>query len=102
MQIQSGSMTFGALSGFGPQIGSATLNFATPVTQAAAFLTGFVAEFSNGDDHNLGQLDVQVSVPPGGISGSAVTVQVTYGLRDWSGSWDDRYDGDVYYAIVAE
>lgn len=102
MQIQSGSMPFGAVSGFGPQVNSTTLNFGSPVTQAAAFLTGFVAEYSGGDDHHLGQIDVQVSVPSGGISGSAVTVQVTYGLRDWSGNWDDRYDGNVFFSIVAE
>jgi hypothetical protein len=59
-------------------------------------------EFSGGDDHHLGQLDVQVSVPPGGINGATVNVQVVYGLRDWSGNWDDRYDGQVYFSVVAE
>ena len=72
------------------------------VTQAVAFLSGFVAEFSGGDDHHLGQLDVQVQVPGGGINGATVTVQVIYGLRDWSGDWDDRYDGQVFFAVVAE
>jgi hypothetical protein len=56
------------------------------IRQAAAILTGFVVEFSGGNDHHLGQLNVEVTVPPGGISGPAVQVQVTCGLRDWSGN----------------
>ncbi len=102
MQTQNNSVAFSALSGSGPQVSSTTVTFGSPVTQAAAILTGFVVEFSGGDDHHLGQLDVQVLVPPGGISGATVAVQVTYGLRDWSGNWDDRYDGQVFFAVVAE
>jgi len=95
-------MTFAALSGSGPQVGTAMVNLPGAVTQAAAILTGFVAEYSGGDDHHLGQLDIQLAILPGGINGSAVAVQVTYGLRDWSGDWDDRYDGQVFFAIVGE
>jgi hypothetical protein len=102
MQLQSSSVSFSAVSGFGPQVASRTVNFGSSVSQAAAILTGFVVEFSNGNDHNLGQLDVQVRVPGGGISGSSVTVQITYGLRDWSGTWDDNYDGQIFFAVIAE
>ena len=102
MQTQTSSVSFGAVSGSGPQVTSATVTFGSAVTQAAAFLTGFVAEFSGVDDHHLGQLDIQVIVPAGGISGAVVNVQVTYGLRDWSGNWDDRYDGQVFFAVVGE
>jgi len=102
MQTQNGSVTFSAVSGFGPQVTTTTVTFGSAITQATAILTGFVAEYSGGDDHHLGQFDVQVAVPPGGIAGSVVTVQVTYGLRDWSGNWDDRYDGQVFFAVVGE
>jgi hypothetical protein len=102
MQMQTSSVSFSAVSGFGPQVTSKTVTFGSSVTQAAAILTGFTVEFSNGNDHNLGQLDVQVLVPGGGISGATVTVQVTYGLRDWSGNWDDNYDGQIFFAVVAE
>ena len=102
MQTQTGSVSFGSISGFGPQVTSTAVTFGSPVTQAAAILTGFIVEFSGGDDHHLGQLDVQVAVPGGGIAGSVVTVQVTYGLRDWSDNWDDRYDGQIFFAVVAE
>lgn len=102
MLIQNGSVSFGAISGSGPQVSSTTVTFGSPLTQAAAIMTGFIVEFSGGDDHHLGQLDVQVAVPGGGIAGSVVTVQVTYGLRDWSGNWDDRYDGQIFFAVVGE
>ena len=102
MQTQTNSVSFGALSGSGPQVTTTTVTFGSAVTQAVAFLSGFVAEFSGGDDHHLGQLDVQVQVPGGGINGATVTVQVIYGLRDWSGDWDDRYDGQIFFAVVAE
>ena len=79
-----------------------SVTFPSAVTQATAILTGFIAEFSNGDDHHLGQLDIQVLVPPGGVNGTNVTVNVTFGLRDWSGNWDDQYDGQIFFSVIAE
>jgi hypothetical protein len=102
MQVQLGSENFGPVSGSGPQISSTTVTFASPVSQATAILTGFLVEFSGGNDHHLGQLDVQVSVPPNGVNGTTVTVQVTYGLRDWSGNWDDQYDGTINFAVIGQ
>jgi hypothetical protein len=102
MLIQNGSTAFGPLSGSGPQITTTSVTFPSAVTQATAILTGFIAEFSNGNDHHLGQIDIQVTVPPGGVSGTNVTVTVTYGLRDWSGDWDDQYDGQVFFTVIAE
>ena len=102
MLIQNKSWPFDSQSGFGPQVATPTVTFPSPVTQATAILTGFVAEFSNGHDHHLGQLDIQVIVPPGGVNGTDVTVNVTFGLRDWSGNWDDAYDGEIFFSVIAE
>jgi hypothetical protein len=102
MLIQNGSAAFGPLSGSGPRVDTKSVTFPSAVSQATAILTGFIAEFSGGDDHHLGQLDVQVIVPAGGINGTSVTVNVTYGLRDWSGNWDDQYDGQVFFSVIAE
>jgi hypothetical protein len=102
LQIVNSSQTFGPLSGTGPRSSTTTVTLAQPVIQATAILTGFIAEFSQGNDHHLGQLDVQVMVPAGGVNGQNVQVQVTYGLRDWSGNWDDQYDGTVFFAVVGE
>jgi hypothetical protein len=102
MLIQNSSVPFGRLSGSGPQFTTTSVTFPAAVSQATAILTGFIAEFSNGDDHHLGQLDIQVIVPAGGVNGTNVTVNVTFGLRDWSGNWDDQYDGQIFFSVIAE
>ena len=102
MQIATGQISFPSLSGSGPQNQTAIVAMGANVTKAVALLTGFNVEYSGGDDHHLGLLDVAVSVPPGGISGANVTVNVSYGLRDWSGDWDDKYDGSVFFTVVGE
>ena len=102
MQIQNSSQDFGPVSGSGPQVSTATVTFPSSVSQATAILTGFLVEYSGGNDHHLGQLDVQVTVPPGGVNGATVSVTVTYGLRDWSGNWDDQYDGQIFFSVIAE
>src|SRR5437899_3104726 len=102
MLTQNSSTSFGPLSGSGPRVTTTSVTFPSAVSQATAILTGFIAEFSGGDDHHLGQLDVQVIVPPGGVNGANVTVNVTYGLRDWSDNWDDQYDGQIFFSVIAE
>jgi len=58
-----------------------------------AILTGFDVSFGETHDHSFGNLQVGVKV----ISGTpqSADVQVTLGLRDWSGNWDDKYEGTV-------
>lgn len=102
MQIQSGSVSLSPISGSGPQTLSTTVNMPAAVTHATAILTGFLVEFSNGDDHNIGQLDIQVNVPAGGVNGNSVAVRAIIGLRDWSGNWDDAYDGRVFFTVIGE
>jgi len=100
MQIVPGTITFGPTSGSGPQVSSTTVTFPSAVTQATAILTGFTAEFSGGDDHHLGRLDVRVSAGP--PNGADVVVTATFGLRDWSGNWDDKYDGQIFFTVVGD
>ena len=102
MQLQPGSVTISPVSGSGPQVDTTSVTFGSPVSQVTAILTGFLVEFSGGNDHHLGQLDVQVNIPQSGINGATVTVDVTYGLRDWSGNWDDQYDGTINFVVVGE
>src|SRR6185503_7551579 len=102
MQIQNGSQSFPQLSGSGPQLATATVTFPSVVSQATAILTGFIAEFTPRNNRPFGQLDVQVTVPPGGVVGNEVTVNLTFGLRDWSEEWDDPYDGQIFFSVIAE
>ncbi len=100
MQIVNQSTSFGPLSGSGPQTRTVTATFPSAVSQATAILTGFTAEFSNGNDHHLGQLECDLAVT--GVSGQNVSVRVRLGLRDWSGTWDDNYDGTVSFSVIGE
>lgn len=100
MEIQSGSIDFSQpLSGSGPRSGQKTLVFPRPVMRAVAGMAGYLAEFSGGNDHHIGKLQVQLGTS---ILDNTVTVTGTYGLRDWSGNWDDQYDGTVNFVVLAD
>jgi hypothetical protein len=58
-----------------------------------------MAEYSGGDDHHLGQLQVKLDTT---VNDNTVTVNGTFGLRDWSGNWDDEYDGNIDFVVVAD
>jgi hypothetical protein len=88
-------------AGGGTQLAKMVVSFPKPVVNAVAVLTGFDVQFSNMDDHHLGRLEVAVSVS-GNPVGQSVEVCITYGLRDWSGNWDDRYEGDIFFAVLGE
>jgi hypothetical protein len=95
------SITFGPLSGSGPRSSFTDVNLPNPVVQATAILTGFNVAFSPADgDHHLGDLDVRLSAAP--PSGSSVRVTATYGLRDWTDNWDDRYEGTIFFTVIGE
>lgn len=100
MQIVNNSITFGSFEGSGPRTSSTDVSLTGTVTQATAILTGFSASFSSSDgDHHLGNLDIRLSTA---LTGSTVRVTATFGLRDWSGTWDDRYEGRVFFAVIGE
>ena len=101
LQIKNDSQAFSPRRGSGPNSTIKNVTMPAAVTQATAILTGFIAEFSHGDDHHIGQLDVQVQVASA-PAGTTVPVRITYGLRDWSGDWDDDFDGTVFFAVVGE
>ena len=89
LQIKNDSQTFGPVSGTGPNSTIKTVTLPAPVTQATAILTGFTVEFSHGDDHHLGQLDVQVQVAgsPSATGRETGTTNTTVpSSSPWSGS----------------
>jgi hypothetical protein len=100
MEIRPDSLDFSqALRGDGPRQASKTFVFARNVTSATTGLTGYLAEFSGHDDHHLGRLEIRLDTS---ITGNTVTVDGFFGLRDWSGNWDDPYDGSIDLVVVAE
>lgn len=100
MIIRNSSLTFNRFEGSGPRQETTDVAMGAAVATAAAILTGFDVGFSSNDgDHHLGNLDVRLDAD---IIGSAVRVTATFGLRDWSGDWDDRYEGQIFFAVVGE
>jgi hypothetical protein len=67
--------------------------------QAVAILTGTSFGFSQPDDHHLGAVNVRLDT---GIDDDVVTVTGTFGVRDWSGEWDDDYEGTIQFLLLAE
>jgi hypothetical protein len=101
MEIANSSIAFGRFEGSGPRQSTTDVNLRAPVSSASAILTGFNVQFSSDDgDHHLGNLDVRLAADI--LSGSTVRVTATFGLRDWSGSWDDRYEGQIFFSVVGE
>jgi hypothetical protein len=100
MEIRSDSLDFSMpLRGSGPRVATKTLVFPRAVISAVAGLAGYMTEFSGGDDHHVGKIEVRLDTE---IGGDAVTVTGRFGLRDWSGDWDDNYDGLIGFTVIAE
>lgn len=101
MGIVNSSISFGRFKGSGPRQMTADVAMPAAITSATALLTGFNVQFSSNDgDHNLGNLDVRLAASM--LTGTSVRVTATFGLRDWSGSWDDNYEGQIFFAVVGE
>lgn len=102
MEVQNGTVSFNRFKGSGPRTDRGEVVFSAPVTQAAAFLRGFDVAFSPRDDHHLGRLEVGLLAFIDPLAPQRVNVDVTYGLRDWSGEWDDDYEGEIHFVVVAD
>ena len=95
------SVLFGPSSGEGPREVIDTVFFPRPVTAALAGLAGFSASFSgSADGRPFGRIVVDVGAAD--FTGNEAQVACRFGLRDWSGEWDDAYSGVVEYVIRAE
>lgn len=101
MQTVPSSITFGRFEGSGPRQATRDVTLPAPAASATAILTGFNVSFSPSEgDHHLGNLDVRLDADR--LSDTSVRVTATFGLRDWSGNWDDQYEGQIFFAVVAE
>jgi hypothetical protein len=103
MEFQTGEINFpSAKDTNGPRNLSTNVTFSGNVKQAFAILTGADFGFSkNGGDHHLGQVNLEVTASTQQNS-PTVAVTATLGVRDWSGNFDDPYEGIVHFAVVAE
>ncbi len=102
MQILNGTISFNRHRGDGPRRLSTEVVFDTGVTQATAILSGFDVAFSPRNDHHLGRLEVRLESSIDPLAPRRVNVAAIFGLRDWSGEWDDDYEGEVFFSVVGE
>src|SRR6266480_7131663 len=98
MEVRSGALTFDRRSGTS-RTDERTFNFNSPVNQAEAILTGTNFGFSPRDDHHLGLVNVRLDTS---VDDDVVTVIGTFGVRDWSGEWDDDYEGTIQFLLLAD
>lgn len=99
IEMCHGDIRFDPLSSRGPDVrNSIPCLFSGPVREACCVLTGIDYGFTD-DDHNLWRtmIDLQCRVDQ-----DVVTVIATFGLRDKSGHWDDRYDASIRYCVLAD
>lgn len=102
MDLRFSSFNFPQTEDTGPQRAQAQLSFARRVRQVAVGLTGYSATFQNRDDHHLGFLTVELDATVNSGDATKVDVGGVFGLRDWSGEWDDPYSGIVEFAVFAD
>lgn len=76
------------------------VEFDTPPSQVAAVLSGFRVWFET--DRPFGNLEVRVGNPQQTDSDTIFFVPVTFGLRDWSGDWDDRHGAVVRVTVIGD
>lgn len=101
MEIANSSISFGRFEGSGPRTQTRDVTMPGAVTSASAVITGFNVQFSSSDgDHHLGNLDVRLRADV--LTSTNVRVTATFGLRDWSGSWDDKYEGQIFFSVIGE
>src|SRR5256885_12724591 len=99
MDIRTGSLSYPRGRGSGPRIDRVFFNFTNPVRQAVAILTGTNFGFSPRDDHHLGLVNLRLNTS---IDDDVVTVEGTFGVRDWSNDWDDDYEGNIQFVLLAD
>jgi hypothetical protein len=98
MEIRETSLSFPVTRGSGPRTASATLVFPRQVNSAVATIRGYQVGFV-GDDHHVGMLQVELETQ---INANVVIVNGRLGCRDWSGNWDDEYNGSIMVGVLCE
>lgn len=102
MEMRTNALLFPKTRNSGPIGASTQLLFARPVIRAVAAISGYSATFENRDDHHLGKLDMSLTTTIDAADPRNVIVDGSFGLRDWSGTWDDAYSGTVAITVLAE
>lgn len=101
MEIRTSSFNFPRSEGDGNQSASQVVTFPREVVEVAVGIIGYSATYE-GDDHHVGRLTVEVRASIDGSDATKVNVAGTFGLRDWSGEFDDPFSGNIQWALLAD
>lgn len=96
--IRETSISIPTTRGSGPRLGYATVVFPRQVTKAVAAIRGYQIGY-HGEDHHVGILQVEVEST---VNANVVELTGRLGCRDWSGHWDDEYNGSINATVFAE
>ncbi|HYI08693.1 MAG TPA: hypothetical protein VEK57_06455 [Thermoanaerobaculia bacterium] len=97
VQFRSATLKFNSAKG-GEQTQSTSVLFGSKVLEADAAIKSFKIGYT-GEDHELKYEKIKIdSVTK---EGTQVGVQVTFALRDSSGTFDDAYEGYVEVMVSA-
>jgi len=75
-----------------------SVNFASAVSTANCAVKGYNIRFTSGD-HPIHEIEIDIDGPA--ISGTNVTFNVDFVLRDSTGTYDDAYRGWVEVLVIA-
>jgi len=98
VEIRETSLSFPVTRGSGPRTASATLVFPRQVNKAVAAIRGYQVGFVS-DDHHVGLVQVELDTQ---INANVVIVTGRLGCRDWSGNWDDEYNGSLVIGVLCD
>lgn len=97
LQFREGWITFPPTTGR-RQRRSRTVTFGGTVNAHQVVMKGYNIRYDNGDKHILElELDLDSS-----RSGSTVTINGDFVLRDSSGTYDDPYEGWMNFVVIAD
>lgn len=99
MEIAKRTVWFEPLSGSGPRTQNTTVVFPRNVISATAAVAGYSAGFRHPSDRPFGQFEINTETT---TDANTVGVTITFGLRDWSGDWDDQYTAAIEIIVLAE
>lgn len=100
MDLRTSSFDFPPVTG-SPQSATQVVTFPRAVREVAVGILGYSTAYV-GSDHHLGRLQVEVNVGIDPADATKVEVTGDFQLRDYSGSLDDSFTGNVQWALVAD
>ncbi|CUR58516.1 hypothetical protein NOCA2500008 [metagenome] len=100
MDLRISSFDFPPATG-APQSATQVVTFPRAVREVAVGILGYATSFV-GDDHHLGRLQVELEVGVDPADSTKVEVTGDFQLRDYSGTLDDSFTGNVQWAVIAD